>query len=282
MARIPNEEVERLKKEVSVERLAEARGIKLRRQGADLVGLCPFHADRTPSLVITPGKNLWNCLGACGEGGDVIQWVMRAEGVSFRHAVELLRKDHLPMAGGPISAVRQSTVRKLPAPVAAGADDRALLATIVGFYQEALKESPEAMRYLEGRGRPQLAGEPDDMTVFLTSQGEPFSRDHLTYAVKGRIDAAQLGKTGSCHLFRHTMATLMHENGADIRFIQQMLGHEDLKTTQIYTQVAIRALQQIHAATHPARLRSSERTELDAAAAPRAEEKNPRPPEFFS
>jgi integrase/recombinase XerD len=50
------------------------------------------------------------------------------------------------------------------------------------------------------------------------------------------------------------MATLMHENGADIRFIQQMLGHEDIKTTQIYTQVAIRALQQIHKATHPAQM----------------------------
>jgi len=102
--------------------------------------------------------------------------------------------------------------------------------------------------------RPQLVSEPDDFTVFLTAQGEPFSRDHLSFTVKERIDAAQLGKTGSCHLFRHTMATLMHENGADIRYIQQMLGHEDIKTTQIYTQVAIRTLQQIHAATHPAEL----------------------------
>jgi integrase/recombinase XerD len=85
-------------------------------------------------------------------------------------------------------------------------------------------------------------------------EGEPFSRDHLSYAVKERVDAAKLGKTGSCHLFRHTMATLMHEGGADIRYIQQMLGHEDIKTTQIYTQVAIRTLQQIHSATHPAAL----------------------------
>ena len=100
--------------------------------------------------------------------------------------------------------------------------------------------------------RPQLAIEPDDMTVFLTAQGEPFSRDHLSFAVKERVDAAKLGKTGSCHLFRHTMATLMHENGADIRHIQAMLGHEDIRTTEIYTQVAIRALQKIHAATHPA------------------------------
>ena len=106
-------------------------------------------------------------------------------------------------------------------------------------------------KYLR-EGRPQLAIEPDDMTVFLTAQGEPFSRNHLTFVVKERIDAAKLGKTGSCHLFRHTMATLMHENGADIRHIQALLGHEDIKTTQIYTQVAIRTLQQVHAATHPA------------------------------
>jgi len=105
-------------------------------------------------------------------------------------------------------------------------------------------------KYIE-EARPQLAIEPDDMSVFLTAQGEPFSRDHLTWTVRERVVAAKLGKVGSCHLFRHTMATLMHENGADIRHVQAMLGHEDIKTTQIYTQVAVRALQQVHAATHP-------------------------------
>jgi integrase/recombinase XerD len=100
--------------------------------------------------------------------------------------------------------------------------------------------------------RTQLAIEPDDMTVFLTAQGEPFCLDHMTSNVKARIDAAKLGKTGACHLFRHTMATLMHENGADIRFIQEILGHVKLETTQIYTHVAIRTLQQVHATTHPA------------------------------
>lgn len=108
-------------------------------------------------------------------------------------------------------------------------------------------------KYMD-EGRPQLAVAPDDMTVFLTVQGEPFSRDHMSWAVKGRIDAAKLGKTGSCHLFRHTMATLMHENGADIRFIQETLGHVKLETTQIYTHVSIRTLQKIHASTHPAAL----------------------------
>ncbi len=93
---------------------------------------------------------------------------------------------------------------------------------------------------------------PDDFTVFLTADGEPFSRDHLTWTVRQHIAAAQVGKIGACHLLRHCMATHMHENGADIRFIQQILGHEDIKTTQIYTHVALRALQQVYAATHPA------------------------------
>jgi len=67
--------------------------IQLKRHGTDLIGLCPFHDDHEPSLVITPDKNLWHCLGACQTGGTVIDWVMKAEGVSFRHAVELLRND---------------------------------------------------------------------------------------------------------------------------------------------------------------------------------------------
>lgn len=83
MARISDEELERLKSEVSVERLAMARGVELKRHGKDLLGLCPFHDDREPSLVVTPSKNLWHCLGACQAGGGPIDWVMRAEGCRF-------------------------------------------------------------------------------------------------------------------------------------------------------------------------------------------------------
>ncbi len=108
-------------------------------------------------------------------------------------------------------------------------------------------------KYLE-ESRPRLASEPDDRIVFLSNAGEPLSLDYLTELVRGYVDAAQVGKRGACHLFRHTMATLMLEGGADIRFIQAMLGHADLKTTQIYTHVAIRQLQEIHRATHPAKL----------------------------
>ena len=77
------------------------------------------------------------------------------------------------------------------------------------------------------------------------------------------VDAAAIGKRGACHLFRHTMATLMLEGGADIRFIQAMLGHADLKTTQIYTHLAIRQLQEIHRATHPAKLEREKKDLLD-------------------
>ena len=152
MARIPEQEVERLKKEISVQRLAEAQGVKLTRHGADLVGKCPFHDDRTPSLVITPAKNLWHCLGACNAGGTAIDWVMKAQGVSFRHAVELLKEGHFSLAAAPVQPVKQSTVPKLPPPVARGADDRALLLQAVDYYSRTLKQSPEALRYLSSRG----------------------------------------------------------------------------------------------------------------------------------
>jgi integrase/recombinase XerD len=102
--------------------------------------------------------------------------------------------------------------------------------------------------------RPTLARQPDDGTLFLSNQGDTFSPNRLTQMVREYVDGAQLGKSGACHLFRHTMATLMLENGADIRFIQAMLGHAELSTTQIYTQVSIRKLKEIHSLTHPARL----------------------------
>ncbi|HEX5421867.1 MAG TPA: site-specific tyrosine recombinase XerC [Gammaproteobacteria bacterium] len=104
--------------------------------------------------------------------------------------------------------------------------------------------------------RPALVVGRMNATVFLTHTGEPFTPNRLTQLVRGYVRGADLGKSGSCHLFRHTMATLMLENGADIRYIQAMLGHAELSTTQIYTQVSIRKLKEIHTATHPGKLRT--------------------------
>jgi DNA primase catalytic core len=147
MARIPEGELERLKTQVSVERLVESAGVALRRAGKDLLGRCPFHEDAEASLVVTPAKNLWHCFG-CQIGGGPIDWVMKTQGVSFRHAVELLRTDS-PLAA---AVVKVSTVRKLPPPVALDADDAALLAQVVSYYHETLKDSPEALAYLKARG----------------------------------------------------------------------------------------------------------------------------------
>jgi integrase/recombinase XerD len=100
-------------------------------------------------------------------------------------------------------------------------------------------------------GREALAWNELDKTLFLGNEGKPLSPLWLSTVIAKRVDAAELGKRGGCHLFRHTMATLMLEGGADIRFIQAMLGHAEISTTQIYTEVAIRQLQRVHAATHP-------------------------------
>lgn len=154
MPRIPEALIERLKAETSLEALAAARGVTLTRHGADLIGLCPFHDDHEPSLVISPRKNLWHCLGACGSsgkpaGGTAIDWVMRAEGVSFRHAVELLSKGEWSSSN---QVVKRTTVRKLAPPIARDADDARLLLQVIGFYNETLKQSPDALAYLQKRG----------------------------------------------------------------------------------------------------------------------------------
>ncbi len=100
--------------------------------------------------------------------------------------------------------------------------------------------------------RHQWARDPDNGILFLTADGNPFSLDRLTQLAHHYVTASGVPKQGACHLFRHTLATLMLEGGADLRYVQQMLGHADISTTQIYTHVSIRHLQAIHAATHPA------------------------------
>ncbi|WP_347332707.1 site-specific tyrosine recombinase XerC [Marinimicrobium locisalis] len=105
-------------------------------------------------------------------------------------------------------------------------------------------------RYLD-EVRIGFAIEPDPENVFLESTGQPLTPDKLSRLVSKYIKQADIGKGGSCHLFRHTVATLMLDNGADIRFIQQMLGHVSIGTTEIYTHVSIVKLKQIHDMTHP-------------------------------
>lgn len=117
--------------------------------GADLTGCCPCHEDGTPSLVISPEKNLWHCLDAYRAGGSVIDWVTRAERVSFRHAVELLR-DGMPAVSA-ATAPKRSTVRRLASPLDLSAADHELLGQVTDYHHRVLKESADALGYLAKR-----------------------------------------------------------------------------------------------------------------------------------
>jgi integrase/recombinase XerD len=89
-------------------------------------------------------------------------------------------------------------------------------------------------------------------TLFVSFRGLPFNRANISALIRGYYDKAGITRPGSCHLLRHTAATLMLDAGADIRSLQLLLGHEHLNTTQIYTHVSIGRLQDVHAKTHPA------------------------------
>jgi len=125
--------------------------------------------------------------------------------------------------------------------------------------------------YLE-RVRPTLARPPDHGVVFLSVAGRPFAPNGMSDLVSRLVAASGVDKEGSCHLLRHTMATLMLEGGADIRYIQEMLGHVKLDTTQVYTRVSIGRLKAVHDATHPAaklERRSSKTEQLQELTEPR-------------
>ena len=100
--------------------------------------------------------------------------------------------------------------------------------------------------------RPQLLAGADCKALFVAMDGVAgLTANGITGAVAPYLRAAGIDK-GSCHLFRHAMTMQMLENGADLRWIQAMLGHRSIESTQIYTQVSIRALQAVHVSTHPA------------------------------
>ncbi|MCT8350265.1 tyrosine-type recombinase/integrase, partial [Photorhabdus temperata] len=121
--------------------------------------------------------------------------------------------------------------------------------------------------------RPQLTRRGDSGHLFITLKGRGLAKGTLTWIAADSIrKQAQLTKPGACHLFRHSMATQMLENGADTRHIQAILGHEKLETTQIYTRVAIGHLKKVHEQTHPAERKPEQKTPSDN---PQAESDKP-------
>ncbi|MDF2549693.1 MAG: toprim protein [Chlamydiales bacterium] len=149
MADFINKIIDEIKARIPLLILLNSQGIALTKQGKDYVGHCPFHEDRTPSLVISPEKNLWHCMGACQTGGSLIDWVMKVQGVSFKHAVQILKNQYLLSE---VNLVKSSTAEILSSDISTNLTDSQLMQSVIDYYHATLKESSKALTYLEKRG----------------------------------------------------------------------------------------------------------------------------------
>jgi DNA primase len=173
---IDKSEIERVKQSTDLAQVIRGRGVKLTRRGKQLVGLCPFHNDHEPSLVVDPKKRLWNCLGACNEGGDVYKFVMKADGVDFREAHRRL--------GGEMKEEESAG----PGPTSARGDDGVdWLERAVEHYHKRLLQTISAQDYLRSRG----IRAPETITTFRIgySDGTLFER----LPIEGKAALTRLG-----------------------------------------------------------------------------------------
>ena len=152
MARFSEEELDDIRRNTDIVTLIESYGTKLKERPTpnEYMGCCPLHDDETPSLFVNRSKGVWQCKGACGCGGDCFQWVMKAEKVSFAHAVELLKAKAVGKLAG--NGTKAAFVRRLENPTLPTAEDHELLFQVAEFYHSQLKENKAAMEYLASRG----------------------------------------------------------------------------------------------------------------------------------
>ncbi len=167
MARLSDDLINRLKHDISLLRLVESQGHTITKIGKDHAIQCPFHDDDTPSLIISPKSNLFNCFG-CGASGSTIDWVMKTQNLSFREAAVWLSNECLPFStenekeNNPSSAtapcvalppasMQSSLAAKSLAAECTEQEDQALLHRVIHFYHDTLKQTPEALEYLQQR-----------------------------------------------------------------------------------------------------------------------------------
>jgi DNA primase catalytic core len=152
MARFTEDELNEFRNSIDIVTLIESYGttLKSRPTANEYVGCCPLHDDQTPSLFVNRAKGLWQCKGACGAGGDAITWVMRAEKVSFIHAIELLKDKKVGLVAG--NGTKAAFVRRLENPIEPTAEDHELLYQVAEYYHSQLQSHPIAMEYLKSRG----------------------------------------------------------------------------------------------------------------------------------
>jgi integrase/recombinase XerD len=218
------------------------------------------------------------------------KWLVRSRYILYNPAAELIMPKVMPSISGYVLTVAdvEAILNATDTTTMLGIRDRAILETL---YSSAIRRAEllhlsvfdvdtrrGSLLVREGKGRrdrlvplgeracawveryllevrPELVAGHDAGVLFLSQFGEPFHDYSIGELVKRYIAKAGVPAKGACHLFRHACATHMLENGADTRYIQAMLGHSNLSSTQIYTHVALTKLKEIHTATHPARLK---------------------------
>lgn len=154
---IPEKEIERVKRSVSLAEVIRARGVTLKKKGRQLWGLCPFHADSEPSLAVDESKGLWNCLGKCGEGGDAFSFVMKADGIGFAEAFAAVQSLEFRVWSSEFRV--QSRKTKIETLNSENSENGTLnseemeyLEKAVGYYHRALVKDEKAIAYLKSRG----------------------------------------------------------------------------------------------------------------------------------
>lgn len=171
--------VERVKR-FSLVDLLSRDGLVLKKQGKDYFTCCPFHNDKTPSLSVTPDKNLWHCLGACQTGGSPIDYVMRRDGVSFKTAVSTLLEEHgeppTPVLTKPLHPKAKDILDSLEA--RQSDEGQQWLTRTIDLYQKNLAQSTQAKAYLAQRGLDNEAL----ISTFKLGYAQKKPRQYLTYA----------------------------------------------------------------------------------------------------
>ncbi len=141
---IEREVIERVKR-IDLVALVQAKGIELKKNGKGWFGLCPFHADKTPSLSINPTKNLWQCFG-CGASGDTIRFVEMFDQVDFKEAIKRLSNNPAKQhsgAGGGRSKAKPAESKQLTV------KEKKLLARVVSYYQHSFTQDSRGLNYLK-------------------------------------------------------------------------------------------------------------------------------------
>ncbi|WP_261850212.1 CHC2 zinc finger domain-containing protein, partial [Pectobacterium araliae] len=229
MARIPESELQHLKAAVPLVDVVRSQGRQMSKRGKDVVVLCPFHQEKTPSCVISPEKNLYHCFG-CDAGGSVLDWVMKTEGLSLHRAVDRL---HGELGSVPAAA-------PLP-PVSDIADEQerqSLLSRVVEFYHHTLLNAPEAIAYLEKR----RLNHPELVAAFKLG----FANRTLGYrlppkklkdgaAIRGQLQAlGVMRSSGHEHLAGSLVVPVIDMNGQVQEMYGRKVSHELRKGTPLH------------------------------------------------